>query len=143
MPISIGRWKLEPNADATAEAFKPIKSGSPEDCGCDPCANFAAARTNAYPGEFRSLLQVLGIPYDRETEMYHNCRLSNGKHSYGGWFHFIGQILMGADAYVPRDETGGTFDLRSMTDSFGYGVSIHTALIPPSFPAEGVLQLEL
>ena len=57
-------------------------------------------RSEAFPREFMELLGELGIPPVSEVEVYHNARLENGRHSYGGWFHFVGRVVEGPDGVV-------------------------------------------
>jgi len=52
--------------------------------------------------EFRALLERLGIPFNREAEVYHNSRLESGLHSYGAWYHFIGRVLFGERECSPN-----------------------------------------
>jgi hypothetical protein len=140
--IVFGRWTLDGDPDATRVAYGSISQGSPEKCGCGPCLNFAASRETTYPPAFRQTLVDLGVSFDREAEIYHNCRLENGLHSYGGWFHFVGTIVSGADAFVPIDANSGTFDLHPVTDRFSSGVSVRTALVDRAFDSQVLLQLE-
>ena len=137
-----GRWTLDTDPAATCAAYSKIAFGSPESCGCDPCVNFAASREATYPPEFRALLSELGVSFDREAEIYHNCRLENGLHSYGGWFHFVGSIISGADAFGSIDANSGAFELHQITDQFSAGVSVRTALVNQAFDSQSLLQLE-
>lgn len=140
--IVFGRWVLAVDADATRAAYSNITVGSPEACACDPCLNFSASRQTTYPATFRQLLLDLGVQFDCEAEIYHNCRLENKLHSYGGWLHFVGAIVSGADAYVSIATNSGTFDLHRITDNFSAGVSVRTALVHHAFDSQSVLQLD-
>ena len=141
--IVIGRWTLEADPDATCAAYSRIPHGSPETCNCDPCHNFAVSRETTYPPAFRRLLVDLGVPCDREAEIYHNGRLETDLHLYGGWFHFVGSIVSGADAFVTTiDGDSGTFDLHRITERFSAGVSVRTALVNQAFNSQSLLQLE-
>lgn len=140
--IVFGRWTLAIDSAAARAAYSKIAFGSPESCGCDPCLNFVAGREATYPPVFRRLLSDLGISFDREAEIYHNCRLENGLHSYGGWFHFVGTIVSGADSFIPTYANSGTFDLHRITDRFSAGVSVRTSLVDQSFNSQSLLQLE-
>jgi hypothetical protein len=96
--VRFGRWEISSDAESTRKVYASISIGGPEECGCEPCLNFAAARAGIYPAEVLALFEKLGIAPNREVEIYHMARLSSGKHLYGGWFHFVGSILSGADA---------------------------------------------
>ena len=86
-------WILRYDREATKRAYEEIETGDPENCGCDPCLNFAASRDRIYPEEFRWLLDKLGIDPKKEVEVYHLAMIERGIHKYGGWFHFIDASL--------------------------------------------------
>jgi hypothetical protein len=85
------------------------------------------------PEEFRALLGRLGIPFEGEAEVYHNCRLESGLHSYGAWYHFIGRVLFGERECSPNVQFGT------------FSVFFHSkpALLPESFAGQSVVQLEV
>ena len=83
--LELPGWRIEYDRTATVAAHARSARFGPEECGCDPCRNWAASRDLILPEDFRRLLERLGIPPDREEEVYHNARLSSGLHSYGLW----------------------------------------------------------
>ena len=93
--LDLPGWRVEYDHEATVAAHSGAPANGPESCVCAPCRNWAATRESLLPREFRELLDRLGIPFDREREVYHNCRLETGLHSYGGWYHFVGRVLSG------------------------------------------------
>ncbi len=93
--LDLPGWQIEFDRQATANAYTQIDSGGAETCVCDPCRNWAASRDQILSSEFREFLERLGISPDREVEAYHNCRLESGLHSYGGWYHFVGNVVSG------------------------------------------------
>src|ERR1700753_851679 len=92
-----GRWSLECDPEATRRSYRDIPKGSAEECSCEPCLNFVAARAQIYGDEIVAIFDDLGIASEREAEIYHLFRLPSGLHYYGGWFHFVGRILSGSD----------------------------------------------
>ena len=38
--------------EGTVRVYSQIDIGGPEECGCDDCLNFVAARDTVYPEEF-------------------------------------------------------------------------------------------
>ena len=52
------------------------------------------------------LLESLGIDPSKDSEIYHTCRMSPGKHLYGGWFHFVGTLEVTGD-FAPVEMAGG------------------------------------
>ena|SRR5579863_3079660 len=130
--LELPGWQILYDHKATVAAHAKIPTGGAESCGCDPCRNWAVSRVRIIPGEFRELLELLGIPLDREREVYHNCRLGSGLHSYAGWYHFIGQVLTGE-----HEDTAIV--------AFGrFSVFFHSspALLPQAFDGTAVVQLE-
>jgi hypothetical protein len=131
--LELPGWRIEYDRSATIAAHVRSPATGPETCGCDPCRNWAATRDRLLPPDFRELLDRLGIPFDREAEVYHNCRLDAGLHSYGGWYHFVGRILSGEQAGSPHVAFGPL------------SVYFHSrpALLPEAFARELVVQLEM
>ncbi len=119
--LRYGRWEIETDPDATRRAYAAIAKSGAEQCGCEPCLNFIAARNQIYATDFMAMLAELGISADREVEVYHMGRLPSGLHLYGGWFHFAGKILSGADAAKQIRENVWQPDLHKMTDRFSFG----------------------
>ena len=133
--VQIGRWTVDVDVEATRAAYRQRTQGSPEECGCLECRNFAAARRQAYPAAVREALATLGVEPIREAEIFHLGPLDSGWHLYGGWFHVVGHLVEGADAKVPLDVQTGTFDLEPMDEHFRFGITTDTVLVPRSFPS--------
>jgi hypothetical protein len=93
MQIPFREWIFECDVEATRAAYDSIASGGAEACGCGYCLNFIEARRQVYPAEMLDLFARLGIDYRKEVEVYQMTRSASGLHLYGGWFHFVGQIL--------------------------------------------------
>jgi hypothetical protein len=140
--VSFGRWTVNCDAEVTKNAYAAIKIGAPEECPCDPCDNFVAQRSKAYPQTALDLFRSLGIEANREAEIYHMARLNSGKHLYGGWFHFVGEILSGEDAAVPVAENVWKPSLDSVTDDFSLGFTKKVGMVPKSFQGFQLVQLE-
>lgn len=134
-------WELEVDSTATGRAQAARESGSPESCGCLHCRNLVAARHLTYPRGFSELLDRLGIPTDRESEVYHCGEIEPGLHFYGGWFHFVGRIVTGPECHTRRP-TGGPVELKDLSEHFSVGFTQKVALVPPSFPAGSIGQIE-
>jgi hypothetical protein len=140
--VRFGRWELNFDPELTRQAYAAISIGSPEECGCDPCLNFAAARPQIYGIEVLELFKTLGISPDREVEIYHMCRMQSGRHLYGGWFHLVGSIVSGADAAKRVAENIWQPDLEKIDEYFQLGFSSRVALIQASFKNLPIVQLE-
>jgi hypothetical protein len=85
-------WRYECDCEATRAAYAATERGGAASCDCNGCRNFVAARSQIYPARFLELLEKLGIDPLKDAEAYHNARRGPGRHDYGGWFHFIGQL---------------------------------------------------
>jgi hypothetical protein len=87
-------------------------------------------------------LRKLGISWDREAEVYHMARLGSGKHFYGGWFHFVGLILTGADGAKPIGESLWKPDLEKVTEDFSLGFTSRVELLKKPFEGKPIVQVE-
>jgi hypothetical protein len=140
--LSFARWGLSSDMESTKGRYTGLTTGAPEQCGCEPCRNFAAQRAEVYPAAALQLFESLGIEANREAEIYHMARLKSGKHLYGGWFHFVGSILDGQDAAVQVSENLWRPALEEISDGFSLGFTSKLALVPKSFDGLQVVQLE-
>jgi hypothetical protein len=131
--LDLPGWKIQYDRDATIAAYKREQKNGPQTCGCNSCRNWCASRERLLPVELQTLLAQLGIPFDHEIEVYHNGRLENGLHSYGGWYHFIGSVRFGELE-------------RSTKVVYGeFSIYFHSkpALLSHSFSGWPVVQLEI
>lgn len=140
--FQIGRWEIRCDPDATRKAYASVFRSGPEECGCAPCRNFMAARAQVYPAEVLALFEKLGVSPDREVEIYHMARLTPGRHFYGGWFHLVGSILSGADAWKRVAENVWQPDLEEMNENFSMGFSSRLGLVRSPFAGLPLVQLE-
>jgi len=140
--IRFGRWELEADPEATRKAYANVPKSGPEECPCEPCKNFIAARERVYPAEVLALFEKLGIPFGREAEVYHMARMESGKHFYGGWFHFVGSILSGADAAQQVAENVWRPDLEKVTEDFSLGFRSRAELLRKPFEGKPIVQVE-
>jgi hypothetical protein len=96
--LRLGDQLIRYDRARTQEGYASMTQGGAEDCGCSYCRNFIAQRETAYPPNFTSLLDQLGIDFKKEGEIYECGDAGDGKRNYGGWFFFCGQILDVGDA---------------------------------------------
>jgi hypothetical protein len=102
--------------DETRRIYQRIASGGADGCNCQPCQNFRLVRDEAYPAEFRALLEELGIDYRKELEVYGGDPLPDGSHVYEGWFCFVGKAY-GRALTVPYGETAFHYQLSDTARS--------------------------
>ena len=111
-------WIFEVDFSRTKEIYSNLEFGSPENCKCNECLNFAKNRDKIYPSEIKELFNELGIDYNKESEIYHIVRIENGLHNYGGWFHFKGRIKEGKDCKIKLQNGGSTWESIKISENF-------------------------
>ncbi|BDS10539.1 hypothetical protein [Aureispira anguillae] len=117
--VSYKKWQFKVDITRTKEIYSnPALKGSSEVCKCNPCKNFVLNRNQIYPREFIKLLNDLGIDKNKESEIYHMCKLEDGFHLYGGWFHFKGEIIEGEDCKIEYKNGGGSFKSFEINENF-------------------------
>lgn len=140
--LRFGRWEISADAESTRKAYASVLLGGPEKCGCEPCLNFAAARNQIYPADVLALFARLGISSSREVEIYYMGRLAPDRHLYGGWFHFVGSILSGADAAKQVAENLWQPEFERISEHFKMGFSSRVELAREPFAGLPLVQLE-
>ena len=145
--ITYKRWVLRSDVAATRAAYRALEAGGPEGCGCITCRNYVPQRHQVYPPEVLTLFDQLGVDGAKEVEVYHICVLGDtGLHQYGGWMHFVGEIISGRDAKVPAgsDPRVKTFDLEQAGPHFQIGFTAETglSLIDKPFADKPLVQIE-
>lgn len=95
MQVDIGEWRLDVDAVATQAVYAKTERGSPADCDCLPCANFAALGVAVYPAEFRAWAERLGIDLGKAAEVCHPTQFADPLLEYTGWFHAVGEVVAG------------------------------------------------
>ena len=142
--ITLGKWKIDADPQATRQAYIRQRQGSPYDCTCIHCRNFEAARDRIYTDDVLRVLEPLGVePPIREAEICHYYGpLDSGLHLYGGWLHVVGRLVDGVDAKRMVSPTAWTFDLEEINERFSIGATAYCALIPEAFRDLPIVQLE-
>jgi hypothetical protein len=141
--VRFGRWSLRPDREKTRAAYARLSGGSAEQCGCNICKNYVAARDGVWGAGVRRVLDQLGIDYRREAEVLHQHRIAEGRHAYSGRFHFIGAIESGRDAAAPRGNGLFALELEPAKDGLSLGFTARTQQVPRVFEGEDqVVQVE-
>jgi hypothetical protein len=112
---TFGKWRFECDPEATRVVYSRVDRGGAESCSCNGCRNFVAARSRVFPETFLELLATLGVDPLKDAEAYHNARLAPGRHDYGGWYHFIGQLTVDGDFAAVDFGNGFTASLCKAT----------------------------
>ena len=139
MQLQVATWQIECDPQATRAAYESFPPGT--ECSCDQCRNFNAAAGSTFPPEFIALASSLGVDPSKPAELMHWCREPSGLYLTGGWFHFIGSIISGADSHQHPDGTG-TVSYEALAPGVEVGLTRHNALVPATFSGLAVCQLE-
>jgi len=139
MQRTIARWLVDFDPDVTRRCYAQLAIGT--GCGCDQCRNFDKAVEKAFPPEFRSLADALGLDIAKPAELCHWYREPSGLYVTGGWFHFVGSILVGDDVMQMSGSTG-TFRFEQLVPGFEFGLGAQLALVREPFDGHPVVQLE-
>ena len=91
--LRIGDQLIRFDRDATIAAYAQMQCGGADRCSCSGCRNFARLRHDVYPEAFRDLLNTLGVDPKKEGEAVHYGPKETGRHLYGGWFYFVGEVV--------------------------------------------------
>ncbi len=129
-------WSLNYDDMLTRKLFRDVVSG-PEECACDPCKNLVLSREQIYPKDLMTMLDRLGIDYQKETELCYFNRVKPGWHFYKGWFHFVGQIQE-----APDDGGKGIYGCVPDAESFAWSFRDKPDFVPKAFGEHPVVQLD-
>lgn len=142
--IQFDRWRLACDPQATRAAYALTEIDTTTAPTLDDDRNWIQARDQGlvYPEEVIALFAQLGIDLRREAELYHLARLDSGLHEYGGWFHFVGSLVSGRDAWIPDSPTAWHADLKQISTTFALGFTARVNLVKPSFKGHPLVQLE-
>ncbi len=85
--------EINVDVDATRAMYERIESGGDQGrCACEPCQYFAAHLSEAFPADFLSLLERLGIDKTKGNETWWLDDLAPGWRYYHGSFDFVGTV---------------------------------------------------
>lgn len=140
MMLEAGRWKIECDPATTLSCYSSLPVGV--DCSCADCRNFMAAVDRAFPDEFRAIARDLGVDLTKPAELAHRGCETAGLHLSGGWFHLVGAVLHGADAWTEVGPGSWTGALEQLVPGFEFGFSSRLALVRDPFLQHPVVQLE-
>lgn len=128
MRIRLLAWTVDADRDATERVYREVGGGAAESCGCPPCRNFAAARTEFLPAALHAALREVGAVPAKEHAVRLVAPLETDRNLYTGTYVFCGSIVAG------RPYRGFPF-LTEKVDVFeSIGDDAHLALRPWSLP---------
>lgn len=124
MRIEVGGNVLECDVEATVAAFKAY---TPSPCDCNGCRNYAAAQS-VLAGDAQVFTQF-GIDIAKAAEVYETGLREDSLLLYGGWFHFLGDVISDGDIF----EVSEHLEVYFVT---------HPALVPEAFKGQRIVQME-
>lgn len=134
----IGRWSISFDAPLTASLYAQTVGAA---CTCTDCINFRAAGEQAYSPPFLQLLRQLGIDPQKPAELCH-YGTSGEPMPTQGWFHFVGRINSGTDAWREVGKDSYSLDSGPFLGMKSVGFTSRLALVPEPFVGHGLVQLE-
>ncbi len=143
--LEIGPWTIEVDVEQTARVYELTTRGSPTDCGCEACRNFMALSEAAFPLQFRTWLSALGVDCRKAAEVHEWSPVSEGRLTYGGWFHGVGRIVTGVLATATSLGVVQAVEARpwhAVTDTFKVIVDERRDLAFAEFGEAPVIQIE-
>jgi hypothetical protein len=139
MQMRVARWELDFDPASTADCFARFVEAKP--CECTDCRNFRAAGNAAFTEPFLALAVQLGIDASKPSELCHYGQPGTPSLTHG-WFHIVGSIMSGRDAWLQVDENTWHGDLESGFGLSGIGFTSRIHLLPDAFADRPVVQLE-
>ena len=139
MKFRLGRWELDIDPLRTAACFARYPKDAA--CTCAGCRNFRALGEHAFPVEFRAVATELGIDVTKPAELGHYDE-GGARRSLDGWFHLVGNIVGGRDAWRQVGAMAWTADTEPLLGLTGLGFTDRIALLPEAFEDQSVVQLE-
>ena len=91
--IDFHGWHFVVDPERTREAYASILDRGAHCCSCLYCKNFVAQRECELPEDIRSLFNLVGIDPLKDAEVWQAGPLEGGYTVYGGWWHFIGEVV--------------------------------------------------
>ncbi|MBD9437647.1 hypothetical protein IB223_16240 [Pseudoxanthomonas sp. PXM03] len=136
--LQIGRWSIRFDPELTRQLYARTSSIA---CDCMDCVNFRASGERAFPPAFLRLLQQFGIDPGKPAELCH-YGTSGEPMPTQGWFHFVGHLDGGADAWRQTSETTHVLDAEPFPGMKSVGFTVRLSQVPDPFEGQPLVQLE-
>ena len=134
----IGRWSIRFDQEVTSERYRQTSSLV---CDCTDCVNFRTAGELAFSAQFLLLLRQLGIDPLKPAELCH-YGTSGESMPTQGWFHFVGHLDGGRDAWHQTGESTHVLDPEPFPGMKSIGFTSQLAQVPDAFSGHPMVQLE-
>ena len=134
----VGRWSIRFDPELTRRVYANTPAST---CECTDCINFRAAGAEAFSPPFLHLLNQLGIDPSKPAELCH-YGASGEPMPTQGWFHLVGHLDGGEDAWQQTSETTHLLDPEPFLGIKSVGFTSRLSLVPEAFEGHPVIQLE-
>lgn len=134
----LARWTFSFDRGQTSRIYRDVE---PISCECIDCKNFRAAGELAFSPEFLTLLRQIGIDPSKPAELCHYGSSFEPMPTQG-WFHFVGHLLSGADAWRQTGPSTSHLEPESFPGIKSIGLSTKLSQVPGPFSDHAVVQLE-
>jgi hypothetical protein len=139
---SFARWHFQHDPARTRAAYASMEARGAYRCDCAPCRNYFAIGAEGLPPSLRALLSELGIDVRWPAEVSHYDTDVTGRHSYHGWYHFVGEALSGRDGWREVAATAWAADYEELGGGLSIGLTTRTALVSDEFKDVPLLQVD-
>ena len=139
---SFARWQFRHDPARTRAAYAALEARSAYRCDCPPCRNYFAHGEDGLPAKLRALLSELGIDARWPAEVSHYGTDATGRHTYHGWYQFVGEALTGRDGWREVTPTSWTENFEQLGDGLSLGLTTRTALVHAELSGQPLLQLD-
>jgi hypothetical protein len=138
---NFGRWSVKFDPEETAHRYAQLSLGN--GCSCTECVNFATVGLDAFPKDFQKIADQLGIDVRKPAELCHYNKEANGLRLTGGWFHAVGSLESGADAFKETEVPGAsTADFEKLPSGAEFGFSSKVQLVANAFKGGPLVQVD-
>ena len=138
-PLSqVGRWSFRCDSQLTKQLYEQATVST---CDCTDCMNFRAAGDQAFSPLFLHLLQQLGIDKTKPAELCHYGNTGEPMPTHG-WFHFVGHLDHGEDAWRPVGETSYSLEPEPFPGLKSIGFSTRLSQVSDALRGHPLVQLE-
>jgi len=110
-------------------------------CDCIDCTNFRGAGEAAFSLRFLQLLRKLGIDPSKAAELFHDGAGGEAMTTQG-WFHFVGHLENGADAWREVGEGAHALAPEPFPGIKSSEFTPLCSLVPRGFEGKPLVQLE-
>ncbi len=138
---NFGRWVVKFDREETVRRYSLLPVGN--GCSCTECINFNAVGPRAFPDDFQNLAEALGIDVQKPAELCHYGKNESGMHLTGGFFHFVGNVESGGDAWKETTTPNAcTADFEKLASGSEFGFSRKAELVAKAFNGVHLVQVE-